>query len=224
MDGWTGQSQDGTPGSGRGGVLLTDVTAGGAALGGAAGRAQASHLSLPFWMEAWPRLALSRSGEFLLRFVLVERTLFCGEEGEELYHRKPKWSQNQLPPPLSTMSSGRVWGLEGRKDVALTLGGKVFYSKHKWARREGQAGSQRELGLLKEGAASRGQAPEQEAGWGWPGGRRGRGSPWRAWGWSSSSPGRAGGWQALWLCCWPSVLTPGPPQAACFLRCCSESS
>ena len=89
MDGWTGQSQDGTPGSGRGGVLLTDVTAGGAALGGAAGRAQASHLSLPFWMEAWPRLALSRSGEFLLRFVLVERTLFVEGVGVVFFLSRP---------------------------------------------------------------------------------------------------------------------------------------
>lgn len=38
-----------------------------------------THLSLPFWTEDWPRLALSKSGEFLLRFVLVERTLFCEE-------------------------------------------------------------------------------------------------------------------------------------------------
>jgi hypothetical protein len=64
-------------------------------------------------MEAWPRLALSRSGEFLLRFVLVERTLFCGEEGEELYHRNPKWSQIQLPSSLSTISNGGgSWGGE----------------------------------------------------------------------------------------------------------------
>lgn len=81
-------------------MLLTDVTAGGAALGGAAGRAQASHLSLPFWMEAWPRLALSRSGEFLLRFVLVERTLFCGEEGEELYHNQSGHKTGSLLPFL----------------------------------------------------------------------------------------------------------------------------
>lgn len=46
-----------------------------------------THLSLPFWMEAWPRLALSKSGEFLLRFVLVERTLFCGDGGQVLSHR-----------------------------------------------------------------------------------------------------------------------------------------
>lgn len=57
-------------------VLLTDITA---VRGGSWGIWQAAHLSLPFWMEAWPRLALSKSGEFLLRFVLVERMLFCGE-------------------------------------------------------------------------------------------------------------------------------------------------
>ena len=83
-----------------------------------------AHLSLPFWMEAWPRLALSRSGEFLLRFVLVERTLFCGEEGEELYHRKPKWSQIQLPSPLSTMSNGG--GRGGEKGCCFDSGGQGF--------------------------------------------------------------------------------------------------
>lgn len=46
-------------------------------------------LSLPFWMEAWPRLALSKSGEFLLRFVLVERTLFCEEGRAGLCHGTP---------------------------------------------------------------------------------------------------------------------------------------
>lgn len=63
----------------------------------------------------------------------------------------------------------------------------------------------------------RGGAGQEEGG-------GGRGSPWRGWGWSSSSPAQAGGWRALWLCCWPSALAPGPPQAACFLRCYSESS
>ena len=70
----------GLQGAGGEMVLLTDVTAG---RGGSRGIWQAgpgpAHLSLPFWMEAWPRLVLSKSGEFLLRFVLVERTLFCGE-------------------------------------------------------------------------------------------------------------------------------------------------
>ena len=68
-------------------------------------------------------------------------------------------------------------GVAGRKDVALTLGGRVFYGKHKWPRREGQVGSQRKPGLVKEGAAWRGQAPQQEGrvgawerGRGWPGG------------------------------------------------------
>lgn len=113
MDGWTGQSQDGTPGYRMGGVLLTDVTTEGAAPGAWQAGPRPAHLSLPFWMEAWPRLALSRSGEFLLRFVLVERTLFCGEEGEELYHRNPKWSQIQLPSSLSTISNGGgSWGEE----------------------------------------------------------------------------------------------------------------
>lgn len=80
MESRTGQSQDITPGRG-GGVLLTDITTVRAGSWGAqqAGPAPA-HLSLPFWMEGWPRLALSKSGEFLLRFVLVERTLFCGEQ------------------------------------------------------------------------------------------------------------------------------------------------
>ena len=46
-------------------------------------------LSLPFWMEAWPRLALSRSGEFLLRFVLVERTLFVEGVGVVFFLSRP---------------------------------------------------------------------------------------------------------------------------------------
>lgn len=35
------------------------------------------YLSLPFCMEFWPRLVRSSMGEFRLRLVLVERTLFC---------------------------------------------------------------------------------------------------------------------------------------------------
>lgn len=46
-------------------------------------------LSLPFWMEAWPRLALSKSGEFLLRFVLVERTLFVEGVGVVFFLSRP---------------------------------------------------------------------------------------------------------------------------------------
>ena len=46
-------------------------------------------LSLPFWMEAWPRLALSRSGEFLLRFVLVERMLFVEGVGVVFFLSRP---------------------------------------------------------------------------------------------------------------------------------------
>lgn len=69
-------------GAGRGVVLLTDVTDVERWL-----LAWPAHLSLPFWMEAWPRLALSKSGEFLLRFVLVERMLFCGEERTKLLQK-----------------------------------------------------------------------------------------------------------------------------------------
>lgn len=60
----------------------------------------AAHLSLPFWMEAWPRLALSKSGEFLLRFVLVERTLFCG--GDRAGYRKPVFAPRAHSTPSPT--------------------------------------------------------------------------------------------------------------------------
>lgn len=103
----------------EGRVLLTDVTAGSGSGARQAGPRPA-HLSLPFWMEAWPRLALSRSGEFLLRFVLVERTLFCGKEGKSYITENQSESQIQLPSPLSTMSNGG--SVAGRKDVALTPG------------------------------------------------------------------------------------------------------
>lgn len=56
-----------------------------------------THLSLPFWMEAWPRLALSKSGEFLLRFVLVERTLFCGKWRASTVSQEPVLSSQTLP-------------------------------------------------------------------------------------------------------------------------------
>lgn len=76
---WTEPGQNSRE-QGREVGLLTDITAvkdgSGAVWWAGPGSA---HLSLPFWMEAWPRLALSKSGEFLLRFVLVERTLFCRE-------------------------------------------------------------------------------------------------------------------------------------------------
>lgn len=101
MESRTGQGQDITPRSG-GGVLLTDITTVRAGSWGArqAGPAPA-YLSLPFWMEAWPRLALSKSGEFLLRFVLVERTLFCGEQRAGLCHRKPVlYGRVRAPAPL----------------------------------------------------------------------------------------------------------------------------
>lgn len=71
-------------------MLLTDVPA---ARGGSWGAWRAgpgpAHLSLPFWMEAWPRLALSKSGEFLLRFVLVERTLFVEGVGVVFFLSRP---------------------------------------------------------------------------------------------------------------------------------------
>lgn len=56
-----------------------------------------THLSLPFWMEAWPRLALSKSGEFLLRFVLVERMLFCGKWRASTVSQEPVLSSQTLP-------------------------------------------------------------------------------------------------------------------------------
>lgn len=80
---WTEPGRDSREREGR--VLLTDVTAGGVAPGARRAGPRPALLSLPFWMEAWPRLALSRSGEFLLRFVLVEGSAVLWEEGEELY-------------------------------------------------------------------------------------------------------------------------------------------
>lgn len=46
--------------------------------------------------------------------------------GEELYHRQPKWSQNRLPPPLSTISSGRGVGVGGEKRCCFDSGGQGF--------------------------------------------------------------------------------------------------
>lgn len=38
-------------------------------------------MSVPLCLEAWPGLAPSQSGEFLLSFVLVERSLLAGGQG-----------------------------------------------------------------------------------------------------------------------------------------------
>lgn len=104
-------------------MLLTDVPA---ARGGSWGAWRAgpgpAHLSLPFWMEAWPRLALSKSGEFLLRFVLVERTLFCGDKGQDCVTQKPERSIGGLSKPVSLLPS-TTRGKGRKKGFAFTLGG-----------------------------------------------------------------------------------------------------
>lgn len=104
-------------------MLLTNVPA---ARGGSWGAWRAgpgpAHLSLPFWMEAWPRLALSKSGEFLLRFVLVERTLFCGDKGQDCVTQKPERSIGGLSKPVSLLPS-TTRGKGRKKGFAFTLGG-----------------------------------------------------------------------------------------------------
>lgn len=146
-----------------------------------------AHLSLPFWMEAWPRLALSRSGGIPASVCAGgEDAVLWGKKGKSHITEKTKVVTNPVPfSPFYHEQWREAWA--GRKDVALTLGGRVFYSKHKWPRREGQ-GSQRKPGLVKEGAPWRGLAPQQEGRVG-PGreggagqGGEGRGSPRRAWG------------------------------------------
>lgn len=82
---------------------------------GMQGRPGPAYLSLPFWMEAWPRLDLSRSGEFLLRFVLVERTLFCG--------RKGRVRSQKLESPMAAGSvSLRCPGYKGWRQVWVERG------------------------------------------------------------------------------------------------------
>lgn len=107
-------------------MLLTDVTAvRGSSWGAWRAGPGPAHLSLPFWMEAWPRLALSKSGEFLLRFVLVERTLFCGDKGQDCVTQKPECSIGRVSKPVSLLPS--TTGGKGRKKgFAFTLGGLDF--------------------------------------------------------------------------------------------------
>lgn len=116
---------DGIQGAGRGVVLLTELTA---VRGGSWPRP--AHLSLPFWMEAWPRLALSKSGEFLLRFVLVERMLFCGGERTRLCYRKPvslAGSQHPFPAsfPQEQAQSGTAACFSSGLSQQKGLGGEV---------------------------------------------------------------------------------------------------
>lgn len=78
-------------------TVSTDLVAGRGGPKKRGRQTQVAHLSLPFWMEAWPRLALSKSGEFRLRFVLVERTLFCwGRKSRSVVR---SGSLRALPPP-----------------------------------------------------------------------------------------------------------------------------
>lgn len=81
-----------------------------------------AHLSLPFWMEAWPRLALSKSGEFLLRFVLVERTLFCGKQRTRLCPESESVFRAGSQHPLPLHLPPRV-GAVRKERVLLLLGG-----------------------------------------------------------------------------------------------------
>lgn len=77
-----------------------------------------THLSLPFWMEAWPRLALSKSGEFLLRFVLVERMLFVEGVGVVFFLSRPG---RGLAGTLAVLLAFRPVSSSGRLFSALLL-------------------------------------------------------------------------------------------------------
>ena len=147
VDGWTGQSQDGTPGYRRGGVLPTDVTTEGAAPGGVAGRAQACSPVFAILDGG-----LAKAGP--LQEWGIPASVCAGGEDAVLWGRRGR-AVSQKTKVVTNPASffpfyHKQWRgeLGGKKDVALTLGGRVFYSKHKWPRREGQVGSQRKPGLV----------------------------------------------------------------------------
>lgn len=118
---WTGPGQEGLQGHCSGEqkmMLLTAIFATVRSGPNITAGNPGTHLSLPFWIEDWPRLALSKSGEFLLRFVLVERTLFCEEWRARAVSQEPMLFPRTTGRPcpkllcslLSTVNSGTAKG------------------------------------------------------------------------------------------------------------------